>query len=56
MYLFYSRRNLRGNMKCCIILNPNFCFCLMHVLEMVIFEFVAYLNLSPKEEKTKKRS
>jgi hypothetical protein len=43
-------------MKCCIILNPNFCFCLMHVLEMVIFEFVAYLNLSPKEEKTKKRS
>jgi hypothetical protein len=37
-------------MKCCIMLNPKFCLCLMHILDMVIFEFVAYLHLNSKEK------
>jgi hypothetical protein len=36
------------------MLNPEFCLCLMPILEMVVFEFVAHLHLNSKE-KTKKR-
>jgi hypothetical protein len=31
------------------MLNPKFCLCLMHMLDMVVFEFVAHLHLNSKE-------
>jgi hypothetical protein len=37
-------------MICCIMLNINFGLCLMHMLEMFKFEFVAWLNLNSKEK------
>jgi hypothetical protein len=33
---------------------PYVLFCLMHMLEMVVFEFVAHLHLNSKE-KTKRK-
>jgi hypothetical protein len=37
-------------MKCCIILTLLPYFCLMHTLEMFIFEFVAYFGFESKKE------
>jgi hypothetical protein len=33
------------------MLNPKSCLCLMHMLEMVVFEFVAQLHLNSKEKR-----
>jgi hypothetical protein len=37
-------------MICCILLNLNFDLCLMHMLEMFKFEFVAWLDLNSRKE------
>jgi hypothetical protein len=47
--IFYKAKPQR-RMECCIMLNPKFCLCLMHILEMVVFEFVAHLHLNSKEK------
>jgi hypothetical protein len=42
-------------MNCCIMLNPKFYPCVMHMLVMISFEFVAYLSMNPREKGKKKR-
>jgi hypothetical protein len=37
-------------MNHCIKLRQNFDLCLMHILEMFKFEFVAWLDLNSKEK------
>jgi hypothetical protein len=37
-------------MICCIILSLNSNFCLMHMLELFQFEFIACLNLNSKDK------
>jgi hypothetical protein len=42
-------------MKCCIILNPKFCLCLMHMLEVVMFTFFYIFKFESKIENKRKR-
>jgi hypothetical protein len=37
-------------MNCCIMLSLNIDLCLMHMLEMIKFEFVIWLDLDSKEK------
>jgi hypothetical protein len=42
-------------MKCFIMPNPKFYPCVMHMLVMIFFKFVAYLSMNPREEGKRKR-
>jgi hypothetical protein len=37
-------------MKCCIMLSLNFVFWLMHMFEILKYEFVVWLDLNSKEK------
>jgi hypothetical protein len=42
-------------MNCSIVMSLNFDLCLMHMLEMFKFEFVAWLDLNSKDKIKKQK-
>jgi hypothetical protein len=38
-----------------MMLNPKFYPCVMHMLVMISFEFVAYLSMNPRKKGERKR-